>query len=248
MEQLETIEIHVQGNWNGEEYHHEDKIIMKRCALVIADDPAFRDWIGWHITRQWPKMMLEHTRVVNAPMYLDRAQLSRYQLIVVRQGFSSFSEMTTGIFLLRILNLEVHPEILLIFENNEQLRAARSTKLASASSLLASELSSSRVSTVMQDIASREKVVGQSVVEGAPTIPGYRIIEPLAGTYTATVYRAFSEERGEDVAIKIRELQSSKYGEGQQLTLRQEFETLRKLGDQYVARPMTTARPAASRI
>lgn len=235
MEQLETIEIHVQGNWNGEEYHHEDKIIMKRCALVIADDPAFRDWIGWHITRQWPKMMLEHTRVVNAPMYLDRAQLSRYQLIVVRQGFSSFSEMTTGIFLLRILNLEVHPEILLIFENNEQLRAARSTKLASASSLLASELSSSRVSTVMQDIASREKVVGQSVVEGAPTIPGYRIIEPLAGTYTATVYRAFSEERGEDVAIKIRELESSKYGEGQQLTLRQEFETLRKLGDQYVA-------------
>jgi hypothetical protein len=77
-------------------------------------------------------------------MYLDRAQLSRYQLIVVRQGFSSFSEMTTGIFLLRILNLEVHPEILLIFENNEQLRAARSTKLALASSLLASELSSSK--------------------------------------------------------------------------------------------------------
>ena len=208
---------------------------MKRCALVIADDPAFRDWIGWHITSPWPKMMLEHTRVVNAPMYLDRAQLSRYQLIVVRQGFRSFAEMTTGIFLLRILNLQDHPEILLVFENNDQLKAARSTKLANASSLLASELSSSRVSEVMKDIACREKVRGQSIVEGAPTIPGYRIIEPLAGTYTATVYRAFCEKRGEDVAIKIRELEENKYSAGQQLTLRQEFETLRKLGNRYVA-------------
>jgi hypothetical protein len=208
---------------------------MKRCALIIADDPAFRDWIGWHIRSQWPKMMLEHTRVVNAPMYLDRAQMSRYQLIVIRQGFRSFAEMTTGVFLLRILNLAVHPEILLIFENAEQFKAARSTKLQSAHSLLASELSSSRLSDVMQDIAYQEESARKSGGDGAPTIPGYRIVEPLAGTYTATVYRAFSEKRGEDVAIKIRELESTNCGMANQLTLRHEYEALRKVGGRYVA-------------
>ena len=211
-------------------------IAMKRCALIIADEPAFRDWIGWHIKSQWPKILLEHTRRVNAPMYLDRAQMSRYQLIVVRQGFRSFAEMTTGIFLLRILNLAVRPEILVIVENAEQLKAAKSTKLAAARFLLADELESSRVSEVIQSIARSGEGHGQFQPEGAPTIPGYRIKEPLAGTYNATVYRAFSESRGEDVAIKILELENNNYGASQQLTLRQEFETLRKLGGQYVAR------------
>ena len=50
---------------------------MKRCALIISDDLKFREWLGCHVTMQWPKIMLEYSRAANAPMYLDRIEISR---------------------------------------------------------------------------------------------------------------------------------------------------------------------------
>jgi hypothetical protein len=209
---------------------------MKRCALIIADDPSFREWLGYHVTTQWPMMMVEYSRVGNAPVYLDRAQLSRYQLIIVRQGCKTLAEMTTSIFLMRILNLDVHPEIIVIAENAEQLNATRSTKLAAATCLLASELTSDRVNHVMAGIAERRQQSAMTEFDGAPRIPGYCIKKPLAGTYSATVYEAFSEQRSENVVLKIIDNDTNHIETGHKLTARQEFETLRKLGGKYVAR------------
>jgi len=209
---------------------------MKRCALIIADDPSFREWLGYHVTTQWPMMMLEYSRVGTAPVYLDRAQLSRYQLIIVRQGSQSLAEITTSIFLMRILNLDVHPEIIVIAENIEQLNAIRSTKLAAATCMLASELTSERVHDIIVEIAKRGPQNASTALDGAPRIPGYRIKKPLAGTYSATIYEAFSEQRGENVVLKITDNNANDVETGHKLTARQEYEVLCKLSGKYVAR------------
>src|SRR5210317_944728 len=126
---------------------------MKRCALIIADDPKFRDWLGYHVNMQWPKMMIEYSRVPNAPLYLDRTEISRYQLIIARLGFQKEVEFTTCIFLMRILKLDVHPEIVLIGEDADLLRLAKSTALGAATCMPLSEVSTSLMSAKLASIA-----------------------------------------------------------------------------------------------
>jgi hypothetical protein len=184
---------------------------------------------------QWPKMMLEHSRVANAPMYLDRIEISRYQLIVFQLGFRTAAEFTTCIFLMRVLKLDVHPEIVIIADDRKALRSARSTALGAATCLTSSQLTTSSISATLDRIAQQEAKRSKKSRDGAPDISGYTIREALVGTYGATVYRAFSEREGRDVALKICELSRSNKTVMHQLTLRQEYETLRKLGGEYVA-------------
>jgi hypothetical protein len=208
---------------------------MKRCALIISDDLKFREWLGCHVTMQWPKMMLEYSRVANAPMYLDRIEISRYQLIVVQLGFSTAVEFTTCIFLMRVLKLDVHPEIVIIADDANALRSARSTALGAATCLTSSQLTSSSISATLARIAQQEAERSKKFRDGGPDISGYTIREALVGTYGATVYRAFSEREGRDVALKVCELSRTNKMVMHQLTLRQEYETLRKLGGEHVA-------------
>ena len=102
---------------------------MKRSALIISDDIRFREWVGCNVTMRWPKIVLEYTRLTNAPMYLDRADLDRYQMIIVQTGFRSFSEIQTCIFLVRILSLESAPAVVLISDDPAELEKAKTTKL-----------------------------------------------------------------------------------------------------------------------
>lgn len=209
---------------------------MKRCALIISDDRNLRDWLGYHVTMQWPKMMLEYARVPNAPMYLDRTEISRYQLIIARLGFQTEAELTTCIFLMRILKLDVHPEIVIISDNPKALRLAKSTALGAATCLPTGQLSTSSLGATLAAIAGRQDGHSARHHDGAPDIPGYTIRDSLAGTYGATVYRAFDEREGRDLALKICDLSSKNEGTMHKLTLRQEFETMRKLGGEHVAR------------
>lgn len=208
---------------------------MKRCALIISDDVKFREWLGCIITTRWPKMLLEYSRLANAPMYLDRAALERYRLIVVRLGFNTFPELTTCIFLMRILNLESHPEIVLISDDETALRRARSTRLGAAHCLLTKQVTAAKFQGVLDEIAARDGIATGTPMDGGPSIPGYVIQYPLAATYSTTVYRAFSTRLRKDVALKVCEATPSRRGDFHQLTLRQEYEVLRKLGGEYVA-------------
>lgn len=208
---------------------------MKRSALVISDDVRFREWLGCNIATRWPKMMLEYSRLANAPMYLDRAELDRYQVIVAHIGFSSFAEMTTCIFLIRILNLESRPDIILISDDHDDLSKARATRLGDAYCFETSAVTAPLFHDVLEDIASRSGSSLDESSDGAPAIPGYRIEYPIAATYSTTVYRAYSERLKFDVALKVSEAKPNGYGDLHQLTLRQEFEILRRLGGEYVA-------------
>jgi serine/threonine protein kinase len=181
-------------------------------------------------------MMLEYSRVANAPMYLDRAELGRYKLIIAHIGFTTHAEITTCIFLLRIMKLAVHPEIVLIADNEKELRLAKTTGLGDLTCVLKSQVTTATISSLLAQIAGRENERVNKANDGAPSLAGYRICEPVAGTYGATVYRAYSEQMGADVALKICDLNSTKHDRTHQLTLRQEYETLRKLGGKYVAR------------
>jgi hypothetical protein len=185
---------------------------------------------------QWPKMMLEYSRIANAPMYLDRIEISRYQLIVVQLKFQTAAELTTCIFLMRILKLDVHPEIVIVGDDASALKSARSTALGAATCLTTRQVSTSSITATFAEIARQQAGRLEKSRDGAPCIPGYTIREPLVGTYGATVYRAFSEREGLDVALKISELSPKNKSVQHQLTLRQEYETLRKLGGEYVAR------------
>jgi hypothetical protein len=212
------------------------RITMKRCALVISDDPKLREWIGGHISTWWPKMLIENTRLANAPMYLDRAPMERYRLIVVRMSFQSHAAMLTSIFLMRILRLESHPEIVVITESPDELQSVKTTELGNAHCLLASNLTSAGMQKVLEDLAGRDGQNGDKPDDGAPNLPGYIIRRPITGTFTATLYRAFSEKLGCDVALKICDMKSDDKNTYRRSTLRQEYEVLRKLGGQFVAK------------
>ena len=208
---------------------------MKRCALIISDDLKFREWLGCHVTMQWPKIMLEYSRAANAPMYLDRIEISRYQLIVVHLRFRTAAEFTTCIFLMRILNLAVRPEIVIIGDDAKALQSARSTALGAATCLTTSQVTTSSMNASLARIAQQEAERSKKSRDGAPDISGYTIREALVGTYGATIYRAFSQREGRDVALKICELTRNNKTVMHQLSLRQEYETLRKLGGEHVA-------------
>ena len=156
---------------------------MKRCALVISDDPNIREWIGGHISTWWPKMLIENTRLAKAPMYLDRTPMERYGLIVVRMSFQSYAAILTSIFLMRILKLESHPEIVVITEHPEELRSVKTTELGKACCLLASSLTSAGMQKVLEDLARRDGRNGGKPGDGAPNIPGYIIRHPITGTF-----------------------------------------------------------------
>ena len=208
---------------------------MKRSALIISDDFRFREWLGCNISTRWPKIMIESVRLANAPMYLDRAELERYQLIVAHVNFSTFAEMTTCIFLMRIMNLENMPEIVLIADDPENLNKARSTGLKNASFLQTDQVTAPVFRELLNEIAQRSGTGHDGSEDGAPSIPGYRIEYPIAATYSTTVYRAYSERLGFDVALKVCGSNPIGYGNYHQLSLRQEYEVLRKLGGEYVA-------------
>jgi hypothetical protein len=184
---------------------------------------------------QWPKIMLEYSRAANAPMYLDRIEISRYQLIVVQLGFRTAAEFTTCIFLMRILKLAVHPEIVIIGDDPKALQSARATALGAATCLPTSQLTSSLFNATLARVAQQEAERSKESRDGAPIISGYTIREALVGTYGATIYRAFSKREGRDVALKICELSRNNKTVMHQLSLRQEYETLRKLGGEHVA-------------
>ena len=208
---------------------------MKRSALIISDDTRFRTWVGCNVTMRWPKMVLEYTRLANAPMYLDRADMDRYQFIIVQTGFRSFSEIQTCIFLLRILALESHPAIVLISDDQDELEKAKATKLGQAYCLPTAQATPAMFQAIFEDAVERAGEVDRVASDGAPDIPGYTIEEPLAATYSTTIYRAFSNALGRDVALKICNSKPSGCGNYHQLTLRQEYQALRRLGGEYVA-------------
>ncbi len=208
---------------------------MKRSALIISDNLEFREWLGCHVTTRWPKIVLEYSKLSNAPLYLDRAKLERYKLIVVKQDFQSFADLTTCIYLMRILNLESRPEIVLIADHAEQLRTAQTTRLGETHCFLTGELTSEKLQNVLESIVHREIERGEHFEDGAPRIPGYTILQPISGTYSATVYKAFSHALGKEVALKICELGPSKKSFYHRLTLREEFEIYRAVGPEYVA-------------
>jgi hypothetical protein len=208
---------------------------MKRSTLIISDDAHFSEWVGCIITMRWPKMCLENTRLVNAPMYLDRAELERYQLIIVRTQFQNVSDIQTCIFLMRILALESHPQVVLFYDDAKRLEKAKTTKLGKAYCLPTSHATPGMFQAIFDDIAQK---VGEDVSllsDGAPTIPGYDIQYPLAATYSTTVYRAHSKQLNTDVALKVCNSQPVCYGNYHQLSVRQEYDILRKLGGDYVA-------------
>ena len=208
---------------------------MKRSALIITDDYKFREWLGCNVSTRWPKIMIEHVRLANAPMYLDRAELKRYQVIVAHVNFSTFAEMTTCVFLMRILNLESRPDIVLIADDPENLNKARSTKLRGAYLFQKDKVTAPILRDVLDKIAESSESDAEHSGDGAPSIPGYRIEYPIAGTYSTTVYRAYSKRLGFDVALKVCGSNPVGYGNYHQLTLRQEYEVLKKLGGEHVA-------------
>ena len=112
----------------------------------------------------------------------------------------------TSIFLIRILNLKSHPEIVFIAENADELRATKTTKLGETHCMLASEITSEKMQGVLGRMAAADNLKFGHSGDSAPSIPGYTIRHPIAGTYTATLYRAFSHELGVDVALKIRDI------------------------------------------
>ena len=203
---------------------------MKRSALIISDDIRFREWVGCNVTMRWPKMVLEYTRLANAPMYLDRADLDRYQLIIVQTGFHSFSEIQTCIFLVRILSLESAPAVVLISDDPAELEKAKTTKLGKAYCLPTAQATPAMFQAIFEDAADKTSEIEAAPSDGAPTIPGYSIECPLAATYATTIYRAFSSDLGRVVALKVCNSKPVIYGNYHQLTLRQEYDALRKLG------------------
>lgn len=209
---------------------------MKRCALIISDRRQFARWLACHVTTVWPKMLVEHAQVAGAPLALDRIELSRYQLIIANLSFDSVASLDTCIFLMRILELEDHPEIVVIGEDEARLKSARSTNLGKATCMTVGELSRFGVRELLSRIRERTDLPESTVADGAPDIPGYRIMEPIAGTYSATVYRAYSERRGEQVALKVCDLYTQHAAANYQLSLRQEFDAMRKLASPFVAR------------
>lgn len=209
---------------------------MKRSSLIISDDAHFREWVGCIITTRWPKMCLEYTRVANAPMYLDRAELERYHLIVVRTGFQGFMEIQTCIFLMRILALEERPEVILICDSAGDLEKAKTTKLGKAHCVQTIHATPGMFAAIFDDIVAKNGEAGTLSTDGAPNIPGYEIKHPMAATYSSTVYRGYSKELNRDVALKVCNSQAVSYRNYHQLTLRQEYEILRKLGGEHVAR------------
>jgi hypothetical protein len=211
-------------------------IRMKRCALIISDNAQFRRWLGCQITTKWPKMLVEYCCMSRTPAFLDRSAISRYHLIVVRLGWQASENLHACIMLLRILSLDTHPEIVIIANSSEELDPLRSTNLNQTTTLLARSVTSEGISNVLDDICARQGHQLEEQWEGAPDIPGYRIVDPITATYGATIYRAFSEHLGFDVALKIRELAKPTRGVSHGLTLLQEFEVLRKLGGNYIGR------------
>jgi len=209
---------------------------MRRSALIVADDPTYRNWLGNNVSTRWPKIVLEYSRLANAGLYLDRARIERYQLIVVRLSAMSFAEMTLGILLIRILNTDNPPAILLIAESEEQLRAARSTKLRQATCLLAQGLNVTVMQEALGNIVVDTDISAGETANGAPEIPGYVVRKALAGTYTSTIYVAHSQALGHDVALKVTELQSNNKSAAWQMSLHDEFLVLRKLGGDHVGK------------
>jgi hypothetical protein len=206
---------------------------MKRCALIISDSRQFSDWFGCHITASWPNMLVEHARVRNAPMVLDRIGLSRYQLIIARVDFNSVAALDTCIFLLRILALDDHPEIIVISSDARGLEAARTTNLAGATCLLEQDLNARAVRSVLENIRSRSCTAAGD--QDDFEIPGYTIKSSIAGTYTATIYRAYSEQQQRDVALKVCDVDAQYASIDQPLSLLREYEALRKLAGPYIA-------------
>ena len=208
---------------------------MRRSALIIADDPKFREWLGCVVSTCWPKITLEYCRSAGAPMYLDSADLDRYRLIVVRTGFRGHAEQSTCIFLMRILQLESHPEVVLISDDANELERAKTTTLGMAYCLQTREATIPTFKRVFDEIRQKTATADGNASDGAPFIPGYVIESSLAATYTTTVYRAYSGKHGTDVALKVSGTNSVEYGNFHRLSLRGEYDVLRKLGGQYVA-------------
>jgi hypothetical protein len=208
---------------------------MKRCALIISDDLDFREWFGDHVKRQWPRTPIEYSRVASGAAYLDRTEIARYRLIIVRLGFKSSAELRLCIYLMRILNLSIHPDVVIIGDSDKAVRYARSTALGAATCLPYSQVSASSIGALLAGIGRQQDGRIKAAVDGAPEIHGYQIREPIARTDSATVYRAFSEERGEDVALKICERAPPENSRRHQLTLRAEYETILNLSSDHVA-------------
>ncbi|MHC4783712.1 MAG: serine/threonine-protein kinase [Planctomycetota bacterium] len=208
---------------------------MKRSALIIADDPQFREWLGCVVSTCWPKITIEYCPSASAPLYLDSTEHDRYRLIVVQTGFRSRTEQTICIFLMRILNLELHPEIVLISDDATELERAKTTKLGMAYCLQTKQATIPTFRHIFEEITQKTAAPDGEASDGAPFIPGYVIDRSLAATYTTTVYRAYSGKHGTDVALKVSGKNSIEYESFHRLTLRQEYDVLRKLGGQYIA-------------
>ena len=208
---------------------------MKRSTLIISDDVHFREWLACIVTTTWPKMMIEYSRLANAPMYLDRADLDRYQLIIVRTGFRSFAERNTCILLMRILKLRARPDVIILSDEAEDVARARTTDLRAAYCLQTNEATPATLKPIFEQSSQNAVDNDRNSADGAPNIPGYVITRPLAATYSATVYLAHSIERQVDVALKVCRAEVSENVYQHRLSLRQEYEVLKKLGGEFVA-------------
>ena len=209
---------------------------MKRSILIISDDISFREWLACIVTTTWPKMMIEYSRLTNAPLYLDRADLDRYQLIIVRTGFRTFAERNTCILLMRILKLQNRPDVVILSDEPDDVARARTTDLRSAYCLQTSQAKPATLAAIFKDSAERANNAGQLSTDGAPQIPGYVIKKPIAATYSATVYLAHSIEQDMEVALKVGRAEVSSNVYQHRLSLRHEYEALRRLGGTYVAK------------
>ena len=209
---------------------------MKRCALVISDDRSFSSWVGCHISTVWPKMVLEEVTVKGAAMTLDRIELSRYQVIVARFRFDSVACLDACIFLMRILKRANRPEVIVIGDDIGKLNAARTTNLREAVCIQGDELTSEALGSLLADIKRRNDESGIDCPDGAPNIANYRIKKPIAGTFSATIYQAYSEARQEDVVLKIGELYTDHAIANANQSLRQEFYAMRKLAGPRIAK------------
>jgi len=107
---------------------------VKRSALIITDDPNFEHWVRAHLKLRWPMLMIESTRLDKAGFFLDRTSIDRYRLIVLRLSVRSYQSVVTCIMLMRVLNLDNHPEVLIVADSDEELAKVRSTKLGNARS------------------------------------------------------------------------------------------------------------------
>jgi hypothetical protein len=208
---------------------------MKRSTLIIADNELFRDWVACIITMRWPKMVIEYSSLASAPMRLDQMELERYQLIVADTGFHSFAEVHTCIFLMRILALESRPEIILISDDVQGLERAKSTKLGDAYCFAKGQATPAQFQSIFDDFTRKATEADEASADGAPLIPGYEIQYPLAATHTATIYRALDRRVNADVALKVCNSRPISYGNYHRLTLKQEYDVLRRLGGEYIA-------------